>query len=439
MGRRIGIDLGMTDSVMAVMGAEGRPIVLKNKEGKPLTPCMVSWRKRDGIEEFLIGEAAYDYCESDPQNTIHPVRCLTGRRFSDAHVEETRGQVQYDIVEPTDETEDSPRVILGGKEYSPTDILAMILRKLKEDAEFRLGEEVTHAVASVPAHFSQTQRDATRAAVLQAGLEVIRILDEPIAVALAYGIDSDYWGYPKSALVYGLDGDTFDASVLLVIDYVFAETSIEGDIWPGGSFDQVLVDYAVEHVRQEYGTDPASDRRAMIKLGKAARNAREALCVSRAANLISPQLILDYTGGFIALDLEVTRSQYEEMIRPLAQKTLNLAEKAIKNAGLINEDTGSPDLSQIDCVLMSGSVARIPVIQHMIVEMFGENKVMRTDNPEYVGALGAALFHQEDFLFCPNRDPDEPTKKCGYPNSPEATICARCGEILVPIPLPDSE
>ena len=436
MGRRIGIDLGTTNSVVAVCDGP-RPRVLDNREGKLLTPSMVSYRKRKGVEELIVGAVSYDYWEFDPKNTVNSVKRLMGRGFKDRQVQEARERTrcQYEIVEPTDGTSDSLCVVLGDKEYSPVDISAEILGKLKADAEHRLGgEAVTDAVVTVPAYFSQIQRDATRAAVVQAGMRVIKILDEPTAAAIAYGMDSADAEEVKTILVYDLGGGTFDISVLLLSGGVFAQVNLEGDMWLGGDdFDQVLVDYAVDLVKRQHGADPTTDPKAMIKLKKAARNAKEALSSSKSADLIVAGLMQNEDGEYVNLDEVVSNSQYVEMIRPLVQRTVTLVEKAIKNAQFTDEESGALDLSQIDYVLMAGNGTLVPLVQQVMEDMFGREKILRRENPKYMVALGAAIFAVIDHNFCAHPDPDDPTRECGHPNPPEATECERCHRPLVAV------
>ena len=266
MGKILGIDLGTTNSVMAIVDGP-TPRVLDNREAKPQTRSVVGLKKRRGKgpqeqHEVLVGDAAMDNFQMATQDTILSIKRLMGRGVNDPDVQRARQAQLYKIVEPSDGTSDSIRVIMGGKEHSPIEISAMILRKLKEDAEFRLGEPVTHAVITVPAYFTQIQRDATRKAGLAAGLRVTKILEEPTAAAIAFGVETGD-SAPKTALVFDLGGGTFDISVLMWAANTFAPLNLEGDMWLGGdNFDRLLIEHVVARVRHEY-TLESDDERAL--------------------------------------------------------------------------------------------------------------------------------------------------------------------------------
>ncbi|MCZ7647475.1 MAG: Hsp70 family protein [Planctomycetota bacterium] len=388
MGRKIGIDLGTTNSVVAVVDGP-RPKVLDNREGKPMTRSVVSLKKRRGgaETELIVGDVAMDNFELAPRDTIISIKRLMGRSSTDEEVAKVRRSYPYEVESLSAGTKDSICVRMGGKEYTPVEISALILQKLKSDAEFRLGEPVSHAVITVPAYFTEIQKDATRKAGQKAGLKV-KIIDEPTAAAIAFGLDAIDTSEPKYVLVYDLGGGTFDISIMIVHSGSFAQMNLEGDMWLGGDdFDQVIVDLATAHVKQEFGiqVDTADKRyhRFLAALRKASRDSKERLSASDSADLILPSLLQDAENNLIDLELEVTRKRYEELIRPLVERSLDLVRKAIENAKLSAE--------MIDYVLMAGNSTCIPLVQKSMEAMFGSGKVLRNVHPKHCVALGAAL------------------------------------------------
>ncbi|MBI4260018.1 MAG: Hsp70 family protein [Actinobacteria bacterium] len=427
MGRLVGIDLGTTNSVVAAM--EGpRPRILHSSEGGPQVRSMVSVkRRRSGEAEILVGDTAFDNWPMAPADTIVSIKRLMGRGVADPEVQRVKEWSQYRIVAPTDGTEDSVRVVLGGRDYSPIQVSAMILRKLKEDAELRVGEEVTHAVITVPAYFSHIQKLATRSAGVQAGLRVIQLLDEPTAAAVAYGMDAEEAG-AKTILVFDLGGGTFDISVLVVSAGSFITLNLEGDMWLGGdNFDQALVEHAVRHLGREHPeVDPTATPRFMVELKRAAQRTKETLSTAKAADLIVPGL-LQGSGGLIDLDIEVTREEFEGMIRPLVDRTVSLTEKALANANLT--------VDNVDYVLMAGNATMTPAVQRAMEDMFGGPKVLRKIHPKEAVALGAAIVAAVigGRIVCGAADRADPTKECGEVNPPDAEVCQRCGTPLAPM------
>lgn len=428
MGRLIGIDLGTTNSVVAICDGP-QPRILESREIKPQTRSVVGVKKRkgkgkDGEAEILVGEAALDNWPLAPKDTIVSVKRLMGRAVSDPEVEKVQTWALYSVVEPSDGTKDSVRVVMGAKEYSPIDISAIILKKLKEDAEFRLNDEVSHAVITVPAYFSQVQRDATRKAGIQAGLKVIKILDEPTAAAISFGMDAGD-GTPKMMLVYDLGGGTFDISVLMWAGNVFAPINLQGDMWLGGdNFDQVLVDHVVKYVKQEYDIDPTSNMRFMVELKKAAQKTKESLGPNRKVDLVVAGALQDSSGDLIDIEIEITREVYERMIRGLVDRTVSLTKKALADSKT------TPD--QIDFVLMAGNSTGIPLVQQAMEELFGASKVMRKVHPKHCVALGAAILAAR---IGPNVVCSAPVRgaggrECGHVNKDGATVCAGCGASL---------
>jgi molecular chaperone DnaK len=252
-------------------------------------------------------------------------------------------------------------VVLGGKEYSPIEISALILGKLKSDAEFVLGEEVTHAVITVPAYFNAKQKHATREAGLKAGLKVMRLIEEPTAAAIAFGIKQDE---AKTVMVYDLGGGTLDITVLIMGGGTFAPLNLEGDMWLGGdNFDQCIVEYVKGQVKKQYGVDiPSSEHRLLATIKKEAQRAKEALGAARKADIVIPGMLKDQDGDFIDIDIEITRDKFEEMCRPLVMRTLELVDKAIAGA--------HSKIQDIDIVVMAGNATAMPIIQSEMEKKF---------------------------------------------------------------------
>ena len=412
MGKTIGIDLGTTNCVVAICDGP-KPRILDNREAHAQTRSVVSLRKRkrDGgtTEETLAGEAALDNWPLAPKDTILSVKRLMGRAVDDPEVQNVRSAVLYEIVEPSDGTKESVRVVMGGKQYSPPEISSIILKKLKADAEYRLGEEVTHAVITVPAYFTASQRKATFEAGNIAGLKVIKILAEPTAAAISFGIESGD-GTPKTVLVYDLGGGTFDISILTFAGNAFAPLTLQGDMWLGGDdFDQVLVDRALEFIRKENGIDPSRNMRFMVELKKAAQKTKESLSANRSADLMVTGLLQDKDGNLIDLQMEITQEAYARMIQKLVNKTVTLTKKALAAQEFTPDD--------IDYVLMAGNSTGVPQVQQAMEDLFGANKVMRKIHPKHCVALGAAILAARlgiEFKFCP---------ACDHGNKPSATVC----------------
>lgn len=432
MGRFIGIDLGTTNSVIAAM--EGaRPRVLETSEGRRSARSMVGVRTRRGREgtrsEFLVGDPAWDNWPLDPANTIRSIKRLMGRGFSDGDVQKMTAQCQFRIVPPSDGTPDSVRVIIGGIERSPIQVSAMILRKLKEDAELRLGAPVTHAVITVPAYFSQIQKAATRKAGVEAGLRVIKILDEPSAAAIAYGMDEDESG-AEVLLVYDLGGGTFDISILVVAGGTFTTLRTGGDMWLGGdNFDEALVTYVLDYLREEYPeTDPHAPehKRFMVELTRAAQRTKETLSSARSADLIVAGLLRG-PDGLIDVNLEVTREEYEDLIRPLVTRSVDLVRATLAEADLTAET--------IDRVLLAGNSTMTPLVQTAVTQVFGAEKILRSIHPKESVALGAAIVAAVlgGQVVCGAPDPEDPSRECGEVNPTDADVCARCGASLTAV------
>lgn len=464
MGRILGIDLGTTNSVVAILDGP-QPRVLENRENRAQTRSAVGLRKRrgkadDAAGEVLVGDTAIDNWPLATKDTIISIKRLMGRRLDDPEVERVRQWALYDIVKPTHGTRDSLRVMMGGREYSPIEISAIILEKLKKDAEFRLGEPVTHAVITVPAYFSQIQRDATRTAGLMAGLKVIKILDEPTAAAIAFATQASQQE-PKTVLVYDLGGGTFDISILVCSGNAFATLNVEGDMWLGGdNFDALVVESIVERVRQEHGLNPRSNLRFMAELKRAAQAVKERLSSAATADLIVPGLLQDKDGNLIDIDMEITRAEFERMILPLVGRyrqctsghVTALADARCATCGepvdgrpiregraleLTRKALAHPSVNltpdQVDYVLMAGNATSTPVIQRTMDEVFGAVKVVRKTHPKHAVALGAAIVASwiGERTVCQAPDPQDSGRECGQQNDSDALSCKRCGAPLV--------
>ena len=343
MAKTIGIDLGTTNSCMAVLEG-GEPTVIANAEGGRTTPSVVGFAK-DG--QRLVGAPARRQQVTNPQNTIFSIKRFMGRKFDE--VSEEMKIVPYEVVKgPNDDV----RVKADGKEYAPPEISAMILQKLKTDAEAYLGESVTDAVITVPAYFNNAQREATKDAGKIAGLNVLRIINEPTAAALAYGLDKD--GADQTILVFDLGGGTFDVSVLELGDGVFEVKSTNGDNHLGGdNFDKAVVDWMVAEFKRDQGIDLAADPMALQRLYEAGEKAKIELSSTMATQINLP-FITATAEGPKHLDLQLTRANLEELTHDLLERTVGPTKSALKDAGL--------ESSQIDHVVLVGGMTRMPAV-----------------------------------------------------------------------------
>ncbi len=373
MGKIIGIDLGTTNSAMAVMQA-GKPEIIANSEGQRTTPSVVALNKNS---ERLVGQVARRQQVTNPNNTIYEVKRLIGRRWEDKEVQRDLKLMGYKIVK----SKGGVKVKMGDKEYSPEEISAMILGKLKTDAESFLGEPVTEAVITVPAYFDDSQRQATKDAGKIAGLEVKRIINEPTAAALAYGLDKGSKTDEK-IVVYDLGGGTFDVSILELGDGVFEVKSTNGDTHLGGAdFDRVLVNYFVEEFKKDNGLDISEDNAAMQRLRDEAEKAKIELSTTNEVNINLPFLTADADGPK-HFEHNLTRAKLEQLVGDLIDKTAAPCEKALKDAGLTAKD--------IDEVVLVGGMTRMPAVQEKVKKIFGKDP-MKGVNPDEVVAVGAAI------------------------------------------------
>jgi len=370
MSKVIGIDLGTTNSVVAVMEG-GEPRLIPNQEGARTTPSVVAFTK-DG--EILVGQVAKRQAVTNPENTVFSIKRFMGRRFDE--VQEEIGMVPYKVA--TGHQRDV-RVEVGEKRYSPPEISAMILRKLKETAEAYLGEKIEKAVITVPAYFNDSQRKATKDAGQIAGLEVLRLVNEPTASALAYGLDKKKGG---KIAVYDLGGGTFDISILEVGDGVFEVKSVNGDTHLGGdNFDQQIIDWIVDEFKKDQGIDLSKDPMAMQRLKEAAEKAKCELSSVMETEINLPFITADAAGPKHLL-MKLTRAKFEALVEDLIERTVEPCQQAIKDAELTPAD--------VDEVILVGGSTRIPAVQGKVKEVFG--KEPRKDiNPDEAVALGAAV------------------------------------------------
>jgi molecular chaperone DnaK len=372
MGKVIGIDLGTTNSCVAVMdGKESR--VIENAEGARTTPSMVAFSK-DG--ERLVGQPAKRQAVTNPENTIYAVKRLIGRRFEDAEVQKMIKTAPFKIVKADG---GDAWVEIDGEKKSPAQISAMILQKMKETAESFLGEKVDQAVITVPAYFNDSQRQATKDAGKIAGLEVLRIINEPTAAALAYGLDKKAAG---TIVVYDLGGGTFDVSVLEIGDGVFEVKSTNGDTFLGGEdFDARIIDYLADEFKKEQGIDLRSDKLALQRLKEAAEKAKIELSSAQATDVNLPFITADASGPK-HLNIKLTRAKLESLVDDLIKKTIGPVKAALKDAGL--------KASDIDDIVMVGGMTRMPKIVETVKEFFGKEP-HKGVNPDEVVADGAAI------------------------------------------------
>jgi molecular chaperone DnaK len=405
MAKAIGIDLGTTNSVAA--HAPGAARVLQNRENEDLTPSAVCWYKG----ETIVGSKALDRMRAAPRDTIISVKRLMGRAYSDAEVQRAKTRYQYQVVAPTDGTEEDVRVVLGGKERSPIDISALILKKLKEDAQLRLNDPVEFAVITVPAYFTEKQKWATRKAGQLAGLKVQRILDEPTAAAIAFGVDNIGPEESRTVLVFDLGGGTFDVSLLTLSGGLFAQVNIEGDMWLGGDdFDHRIMDHALKQIKARYGLDPSGDARFMVELKRRAQKAKEELSSLTRAD-IDLMGLKDAQGNELAEELEFTREQFERMIAEDVKRSLQKVDTALERVRYRPTD--------IDHVILVGGSSTIPMIRRALVDKFGEQKILMNVDAMKCVAYGAAILAARlgDVWECPG----------GHQNSRENAKCTVCG------------
>jgi len=369
MSKIIGIDLGTTNSVVAVMEG-GEPVVITNPEGSRLTPSVVAFTKTG---ERLVGQVAKRQAVTNPENTVFSIKRFMGRRFDE--VSEEMKMVPYTVMAAGNDV----RVKALDKEYAPPEISAMILQKLKQAAEEYLGSAITKAVITVPAYFNDAQRQATKEAGKIAGLEVMRIVNEPTAAALAYGLDKKK---DETIAVYDFGGGTFDISILEVGEGVVEVKATNGDTHLGGdNLDQKIIDWIISEFKKSDGIDLSKDRMALQRLKEAAEKAKMELSTVMESDINLPFITADQTGPK-HLQMKLTRARFEQLVEDLLQKTVGPTKQALADAGL--------DPSKIDEVVLVGGSTRIPRVQHIVKDLFGKEP-HKGVNPDEVVAVGAAI------------------------------------------------
>jgi molecular chaperone DnaK len=372
MAKIIGIDLGTTNSVAAVM-VGGEPMVIPSAEGERLVPSVVAVNKN---HERIVGRPARNQAVINPENTVFSIKRFMGRRLEDAEVQRTKERVPYTISKAPN---GDVRVTLDGREYSPPEVSAMILAKLKADAEAYLGETVTQAVITVPAYFNDAQRNATKDAGKIAGLEVLRIINEPTASSLAYGMDKKK---NEKIAVYDLGGGTFDISILDVGDGVFEVKSTSGDTFLGGDdFDLRLMDYLITEFKKQNGIDLHNDRQALQRLREAAEKAKIELSSMMQTEINLPYITADATGPK-HLVMSLTRAKLEQLTNDLIERSMEPVRRALQDAGLKPSD--------INEVVLVGGMTRMPAVQEAVKRLFGKDP-HKGVNPDEVVAVGAAI------------------------------------------------
>jgi molecular chaperone DnaK len=373
MGRIIGIDLGTTNSVVAVIEG-GEAVVIPSAEGNNTVPSVVAVNPKNN--ERVVGKIARNQSVMNPENTIFSIKRFMGRKYNDKETKDARSRIPYVVKEAPN---GDVRVVMGGRDYSPPEISAMILQKLKADAEAYLGEEVTQAVITVPAYFNDTQRNATKDAGKIAGLDVLRIINEPTASSLAYGM-----GDRKDGIiaVYDLGGGTFDVSILEIADGVFEVKSTNGDTYLGGdNFDERIIDWLAEEFRKESGIDLKQDRQALQRLKEAAEKAKIELSSVQSTDINLPFITADASGPK-HMNVTLTRAKLENLVQDMVERSIEPCRLALKDAKLATKD--------IDAVILVGGMTRMPAIQEAVQKFFGKEPTKGV-NPDEVVALGAAI------------------------------------------------
>ena len=373
MGKVIGIDLGTTNSCVSIMEG-GEPKVIANSEGSRTTPSIVAFTDKG---ERLVGQLAKRQSITNPQRTLYSIKRLIGRKYEANEVMKMKTVVPFQIIKAAN---GDAWVKIEDKEYSPQQISAMVLSKMKETAEEYLGEKVTDAVITVPAYFNDSQRQATKDAGKIAGLNVLRIINEPTAAALAYGVDNK--GKDMKIAVYDLGGGTFDISILELGDGVFEVLSTNGDTFLGGEdFDQRIIEFLVSEFKKEQGIDLSNDPMALQRLKEAAEKAKHELSSTMETNINLPFITADATGPK-HLNITMSRAKLESLVEDLARKTLEPCRKVLEDAKLTVKD--------IDEVIMVGGMTRMPIVQRLVKEFF-QKELHKGVNPDEVVAIGAAI------------------------------------------------
>lgn len=389
MKKAIGIDLGTSNSVIAFKDTGVK--IIRNKENEELTRSCIGLRK----EEILVGRTAYQLLKTDPINTILSVKRLMGGAIKDKMVQDMieSPYYKYGITSLKGGTDDAVAVILGGKQYTPEQLSAEILKKLKTDAEEKLGDEVTHAVITVPAYFTEKQKNATRIAAQLAGLKVQKLLAEPTAAAIAYGVDNLKAGDAKTVLIYDFGGGTFDLSILNIVDGQYMETGTGGDRWLGGDdLDRALQTHILKRISQDYNISDLDtlienlDQRKRFQFDAQFRDNVESIKIQLSSST-NAQLIMDgfedENGEWIDFDLTITREEFEKLAKPFIKRSIELIENLLKEVGY--------DISMIDNILLVGGTSCIPLVKQMLSQKYGNDKVKVSEKPMLAVAEGAGI------------------------------------------------
>jgi molecular chaperone DnaK len=375
MAKVIGIDLGTTNSAMAILEA-GQPTVLENAEGSRITPSVVAIDPKTG--QRLVGTIARRQAVTNPENTIFSIKRFMGRKFDDPIVQETIKRVPYRVTKASN---GDVRVLMGGKEYSPPEISAMILQNLRGDDEAKLGDNVMQSVNTVPAYFNDAQRQATKDAGQIAGLEVLRIVNEPTAASLAYGLDKA--GRDEEIAVYDLGGGTFDISLLRVGEGVIEVLATNGDTFLGGDdFDLAIMDWVIAEFKKDQGIDLSADRVALQRIREAAEKAKIELSSTQSTEINLPFISANASGP-IHLQMTLTRSKLEQLTDPLIKRTQEPVQKALEDAKL--------KASDVEEVVLVGGQTRMPAVQNLVKKLFNGKEPHKGVNPDEVVAAGAAV------------------------------------------------
>ena len=371
MAKVIGIDLGTTNSCVAIMDGS-QPRVIENAEGARTTPSIVGYTEN----ERLVGQPAKRQAVTNPENTIFGIKRLIGRRFDVEHLNKDKKNLPFNVVSSNGDA----WVEVRGEKYSPAQVSALILQKMKETAESYLGEDVTQAVITVPAYFNDAQRQATKDAGKIAGLEVLRIINEPTAAALAYGLDKKE---PRTIAVYDLGGGTFDVTILEIDDGLFEVKSTNGDTFLGGEdFDMRIVNYLAEEFKKEHGTDLTQDKMALQRLKEAAEKAKIELSSANQTEINQPFISMGSNGQPLHMVMKLTRAKLESLVSDLIKASIKPCKDALKDAGLSTSD--------IDEVVLVGGMTRMPKVVEEVTKFFGKEP-HKGVNPDEVVALGAAI------------------------------------------------
>jgi molecular chaperone DnaK len=421
--RAIGIDLGTTNSAVASYDPDhGTAKIVGNAEGETLTPSAVAVRERDGRELLLVGRNAVNWAQREPRDTIVSVKRLMGRDYADAEVADARKRLSYEIV-PGSDGDPRAHVIIAGTTRSPSQVSSFILHKLQQDASRTLGEEVTHAVITVPAYFREAQRAATRQAGEEAGLVVKKIIDEPTAAAVAFGLHLSK-DDQRRVLVYDVGGGTFDISVLNVLRDAdghnhFQVLDFDGDNWLGGDdFDQVVVDLIIGWVREHCGVDPSADKKFLSLAKTHAEAAKRQLSQQDEADIVIAAAHRVPGGTLIDVDMTITRAQFDALIEPFVDKTMKLVQQALSRQDLTTDD--------ITDVVLAGGSTLVPKVYQTVENFFGTGKVRRNVNPMECVALGAGILAGTlHGVECPS---------CRKVSDEAAANCAECGHSLASAP-----